>query len=175
LLHRRQADRERRDDAPSDVQITVLADAGGQASRSWRGSRIISAARVIVPLAVVATVALLERPPQHDRANVQGGAPAAYSRGIGLDPVATAFRGPLRCLKLTFAASDPTYIRAELNRPSPCSRAYTTTILHQVDGAWRPVLDTASYTCPVKSLPDVVQEELGVCPRTTPPPGPRAK
>jgi hypothetical protein len=80
--------------------------------------------------------------------------------------VAAAYRYPVNCLTVTIATSDPTYARAELDRASPCWRygAYVTVIFHRVAGRWREVLDSARYSCPVASLPAVVQAQLGVCP-----------
>jgi hypothetical protein len=39
-----------------------------------------------------------------------------------------------------------------------------TAIFYRTDGAWLPVLDATSYSCPVGTLPIAVQKGLGVCP-----------
>jgi hypothetical protein len=39
-----------------------------------------------------------------------------------------------------------------------------TAIFHRVGGSWRPLLNSSRYSCPVASLPAVVQQQLAVCP-----------
>jgi hypothetical protein len=67
---------------------------------------------------------------------------------------------------VTISTTDPTYARAELDRVSPCWRygVYVTAIFHRVGGSWRPLLNSSRYSCPVASLPAVVQQQLAVCP-----------
>jgi hypothetical protein len=87
------------------------------------------------------------------------------ARERGAAGVAAAYGYPLRCLSVTILAGDPAYARADFNHLRPCGRytGYPTAIFHYQSGAWRSVLDAVSYSCPVGSLPAVVQTELGVC------------
>lgn len=86
---------------------------------------------------------------------------------VGPDRIAADYRYPFRCIVMTVAASDPSYVRADLDRASTCARdaAWTSTIFHRVDGTWRTVIVMAGHTCPVHALPQRVQVELGVCPQ----------
>lgn len=91
----------------------------------------------------------------------------AQARAPGPPAVAAAYQYPLSCLLVTLAASDRDYARARLDPASPCWRhgIYQATIFPRADGVWRLVLDAAhSYSCPVRSLPAIVQIGLGVCP-----------
>lgn len=123
---------------------------------------------VTVALAALAVPAIFTNPGRRNGTAHLAAAPAAQATNLVLDPIAAAFRGPLRCLRLTFAPGDATYVRAESGHGRGCLRfpPSTTAILHEVGGEWRSVLDTSSYSCPVQSLPAVVETELGVCPRT---------
>ena len=94
----------------------------------------------------------------------------ALRRDSGPAGVAAAYGYPLRCLSITIPARDRAYARADFDRTAPCGRyeGYPTAIFHRVGGAWRPVLDAVSYSCPVASLPRSVQAELAVCPVPSP-------
>ena len=98
-----------------------------------------------------------ERTPRHDTARPQLAGPAG---------VAAAYGYPLRCLSVTIAPTDHAYARADFDHGSPCGRydGYVTAIFYRTAGAWLPVLDTSSYSCPIGTLPTAVQKELGVCP-----------
>jgi hypothetical protein len=87
--------------------------------------------------------------------------------GIGPDALAAAFHQSLRCQTLRFAASDPSYFRADPDNSGSCRQydAAPGAIYRQVQREFRIVLDTSDYSCPVRSLPAAVQAELGVCPR----------
>ena len=92
---------------------------------------------------------------------------SATPRQSGPAGVAAAYGYPLRCLTITILGTGQRYARADFNHMSPCGRftRYSTAIFLRVMGAWRPVLETVGYVCPVASLPVDLQTELGVCPR----------
>ncbi len=151
-------------DTRSEVEVTVVVRAR---RRPLRG-RLASVALLPRPRLLLAVLAaagavlagvLLAAGSVRQRASTS-------SRGPGA-AVAAAYRYPANCLTVTVSTSDPMYARAELNRASPCWRygAYVTAVFHRVGDAWRPVLDSGRYSCPVVSLPTVVQEQLAVCPR----------
>jgi hypothetical protein len=89
----------------------------------------------------------------------------SLARERGAAGVAAAYGYPVRCLSVTILAGDSAYARADFNHLRPCGRytGYPTAIFHYQSGAWRSVLDAVAYSCPVASLPVVVQTELGVC------------
>jgi hypothetical protein len=94
-----------------------------------------------------------------------GSSPPAAARTPGARGVAGAYGYPPRCLSITIPADAPTYARADFDRGQSCGRydGSTTAIFHRSAGAWRVVLDAATYPCPVASIPLPVQDELGVC------------
>lgn len=96
----------------------------------------------------------------------QLGAQTAGADRPGPAGVAAAYGYPLRCLSITISTIDPAFARADYNHASPCGRydGYVTAIFQRVDGAWRPVLHTLDYTCPVSSVPATVQRQLAICP-----------
>jgi hypothetical protein len=97
---------------------------------------------------------------------VVGGRPRdAPVRAPGAAGVAAAYGYPLKCLSVAIALHDPRFARADFDHAVPCGRytGYTTAIFRRVHGAWVSVLDATSYPCPVRSLPEQVQVELGVC------------
>ncbi len=142
----------------SEVQVTVSF--GPRRRRPW----IAAAALAGVAAGILVAVAI------SDWNGTRAGSPpapgASRSQLPGAAGVAAAYRYPLHCLSVVTAASDPTYARAELDRASPCWRygGYVTAIFHRAGGAWRLVLDAGSYTCPLASLPAVVQAQLALCP-----------
>lgn len=85
---------------------------------------------------------------------------------VGPAGVAAAYGYPLRCLSVTLAHTNHAYARADFDHRSACGRydGSVTAIFSRIDGAWLPVLDASSYSCPVATLPTVVQTQLGVCP-----------
>ncbi len=123
---------------------------------------------VAVALAAAAAPSIFTDPGRRTTTARPAAVRAAQATSPVLDPIAAAFRGPLRCLRLTFAPGDAAYARVAAGHGLGCLRfpASTIAILRQVGGEWRPVLDSSSYSCPVTSLPAVVQAELGVCPDT---------
>jgi hypothetical protein len=143
-----------------DVQITVVPRQRTLGRRASVHARAIGALVFTACVATAAVGAFLASRPGVRRVG------ASRSRLTGAAAVAAAYRYPLACLSVTISASDPAYARAELDRASPCWRygGYVTAIFHRTDGAWRLVLDVGSYPCPVRSLPAVVQAQLGVCP-----------
>jgi hypothetical protein len=138
--------------------------------------------------AAVATMAVVALALAGGGSGVRGGARTATPAvpipaggiprwGAGPDPIEAANRSPLRCVRVVIAAGDPSYGRAELDRAANCWRgaAWVTTILHRVDGTWRPVLVEDGDACgAAASLPRVVRTELRVClPGAPPVPAPR--
>jgi hypothetical protein len=100
-----------------------------------------------------------------------GGAhPNVGPRAPGPVGVAAAYGYPLRCLSVTIAPHDPRFARADFDHIVPCGSytGYTTAIFGRVHGAWVPLLEATSFSCPVRSLPEQVQVELGVCLPPTP-------
>jgi hypothetical protein len=89
----------------------------------------------------------------------------AGAESAGPAGVAAAYGYPLHCLRVTIAQTDHAYARADFDHRRPCGRydGYVTAIFYRIDGAWLPVLDATSYSCPVATLPIAVQQELGVC------------
>ena len=132
-------------------------------------ARYRTAAVWIVALALAAVAILyggvLDRAPsraKHRVVPVNVGADVL----VGPDALAAAFREALRCQTLTFAANDPEYFRAQPDRTGAC-RQYSpdhVVIYHEIDREFRIVLDAPNYSCPVVSLPAIVQSELGICP-----------
>ncbi len=133
----------------------------------------------VLAVAVLALVAILEDPlhgargtgtERHGNDAVLGAAYFAPEGNPGQDPIAAAFRGPLRCLSLTYAASDRQYVRARPASGLTCpSYPAGAMIFRWVNGNPEPILESATYSCPVRSLPASVQAELRVCPRRADP------
>jgi hypothetical protein len=152
------------------VEITVLPgpDAHTLRERIAGIKRVTRRRAIVAPVLVLAIIGAAAARLLGDRdAGRQLINPLA--RESGPAGVAAAYGYPLRCLSITILASDHTYARADFNHMSPCGRymGYPTAIFHYVTGAWRPVLDAISYSCPVDSLPDAIQTELDVCPQTS--------
>lgn len=143
---------------------------GGRDSRR-RGARgrLLLGALAAGALAIALAAVLASRPHSSaaERDAPFAGAGTVALRSPGLDPIAAAYRHPLRCLTFTVSAADPAYARAQLDRAGRCAlyTGWVPTIFRRVDGGWRAVLEEADYSCPVASLPAVVQAQLGVCPR----------
>ncbi len=169
-LHRAQNPRGSLPELPADVEVlevTVTVEGGRHPVRDRLANiRFAARRRVIVGLAVaVGGGAAMVGGALHAK-GVPGRNPAAQPRASGPAGVAAAYRYPLGCLSVSIAVSDPAYARARLDRASPCWRygAYVTAVFHRVDGAWRVVLNAARYSCPLVSLPVVVQAQLALCP-----------
>jgi hypothetical protein len=153
------------------VQITVLRAPRGPTVRtriagtlfSRSGRRLI--AIVVAVVAAVAIAAFITRGTL-GRARESTHIGGALARAIGPAGVAAAYGYPLHCLRITIALGDPTFARADFDHAMQCGlyTGYPTTIFHRVRGAWAPVLDAVAYSCPVRSLPLAVQDELAVCP-----------
>jgi hypothetical protein len=144
-------------DEPSNVRVTVIADGRPpRQARSYRGRTLAVAGALTAAVAAV-LIATGSGSRDHTR--------RAAARAPGPRGVAAAYGYPLRCLSVAIALHDPRFARADFDHAVPCGR-YTgevTAIFRRADGAWVPVLDAASYPCPVRSLPEQVQVELGVC------------
>jgi hypothetical protein len=162
-----------RSSEPSDlpelilVEITVLPNPDASILRE-RIAAIQKVARWPACVALVLLVAVLAAAvtlPDHR----DGGryAVSAMARESGPAGVAAAYGYPLRCLSITIVATGQRYARADFNHRSPCGRftGYSTAIFLRVMGAWRPVLETVGYVCPVAPLPVAAQTKLGVCPQ----------
>lgn len=126
-----------------------------------RSARVWIALAGVLTAAVVLAAAL---------AGAQRHAPRstpANARLAGRAGVAGAYGYPARCLSITIRADSPAYARADFNRGRRCGRysGDTTAIFHRADGAWRVVLRTMAYRCPVAGLPPRVQLALAVCDR----------
>jgi hypothetical protein len=161
---------------PSTLEVTVVPGPRkpGVSERIAQGWRAIHprtgvALGIAVALALAgvgAAIVVTASPAAHKPAPAPRVAASAAPLGITgpEDPIAQANRSPLRCLIITAAAGNPTYLRADLNRASPCSRysAWVTAVLHEVDGIWRPVL-VEGAACRATSIPAVVLAELDVC------------
>ena len=136
------------------VVITVVRD---PRSAAHRRVAMLAALATLAVGAIGALAMSLVSHSEHRRAVANAPGPAG---------VAAAYGYPIRCLAVTVAAVDRSYARADPNRASPCGRYDGTmmAIFQRVDGAWRPVLNTVNYRCPVSALPVAVQNELAVCP-----------
>ena len=152
-------------DPPANVRVTVVAGPG----RTWRPPRRRVTIGVGSALAATTAAVLLATAPWgggHARMGLQD----VRARAPGPVGVAAAYGYPLRCLSVAIALHDPRFARADFDHIVPCGSytGYTTAIFRRVDGAWVPVLEATSYPCPVRSLPEQVQVELGVCLPPTP-------
>ena len=154
---------------PSSVQVTVVPEIDREPRlRRLAGrapARRYLSAGLAVAAAAVATVGTAVSEGGRSHAARSAGVPGA--RIDGPAGVAAAYQYPLGCLSVTVDAADRAYARAWLDRASPCWRygAYVTAIFHRVDGTWQIILNTTTYSCPVASLPAVVQAQLSVCTR----------
>ena len=160
----------------SQVRITSIADAAPD-DRALRHrlapSRVRRSAIVIAGLAAaLATVGamVIEAGPSHRTEQARAGH-GAHPNGAGWAGAGLAGQYPFRCLSVTRYAADRSYARTEFDRASPCWRysAFVVAVFHHVQGTWRMVLDTTSYSCPVTSLQGAVKAQLGVCPRPAAP------
>lgn len=147
------------------MRVTVVADGRPpRQARSYRG-RTLAVAGALAATIVAVLLATAPWGGDHPRVSARD----ARARAPGAAGVAAAYGYPLRCLSVAIALHDPRFARADFDHAVPCGR-YTgevTAIFRRADGAWVPVLDAASYPCPVRSLPEQVQVELGVCLATT--------
>jgi hypothetical protein len=156
------------EEPPREVQLTVVSDAHASTRRYRRAGVTV----VLLALAVAAVLygGPLQRyhRPESSKADEVQPPNIRTNVLIGLDALAAEFRAALRCHTLTFAASDPAYVRAQPARTGACRQygAAPTSIYREVNREFRLVLDTAAYSCPVRSLPRVVQAELHLCPKS---------
>jgi hypothetical protein len=160
----------RLEDPPGEVQTALLSDPDDRMPHDRRvGIQGITLGRatvvIVLVLAAVAMGAAVvgalaggrDRAARRDTAGAELAGPAG---------VAAAYGYPPRCLSVTIAHTNHAYARADFDHSSACGRydGYVTAIFYRIDGAWLPVLDATSYSCPVATLPTGVQNELGVCP-----------
>jgi hypothetical protein len=144
------------------MSITMVGPPPGRArplserlSRTTVRRRALAAVAVTlaVAAAAIATTALLRGGPSGPTAEpVRPGQRAQIAAALG-------YPYPLRCLAITISASAPDYARANIKRTNGCGRyhGYINASLHQVDGAWRLMLDEGQLFVP-NSL-------LSPCPR----------
>jgi hypothetical protein len=147
------------------VQLTVVSDADMTGGRY----RMAGVTIVALALAVVAVLygGVLQRTPSNGRSPVTVSANIGPDVLVGPDAVAASFRESLRCQTLTYAAGDRAYFRAQPNRSGDCRQSSPgrPVIYREVGREFRAVLDASDYSCPVRSLPVIVQQQLGLCPR----------
>lgn len=154
---------------PPEVQVSVVYSRRGRTVRRRiahsmalnRGRVVAACAVALVAGTVILAAAVLE-------GRSAGGASAAGAaelRNPGPAGVAAAYRYPANCLSVSFAPAARSYARARLDRASPCWRygVWVTAVFHREDGIWHQVLDAASYSCPVRSIPRLVERQLGIC------------
>lgn len=157
-------------DPPGEVQITLLPDPGAHTPHERLiGIRSITRGPATVVIVLVLAAAAMGVAVVGAVTGGRDGAARRDTAGaarVGPAGVAAAYGYPLRCLSVTIAQTNHAYARADFDHRSPCGRydGYVTAIFYRVDGAWLPVLDATSYSCPVATLPTAVQTELGVCP-----------
>jgi hypothetical protein len=152
-------------DPPANVRVTVIAGPG-RTGRPPHWRRTIGFAGALAT--TIATVLLAIGSFGGDRSHA---VPRnARARAPGPVGVAAAYGYPLRCLSVAIALHDPRFARADFDHAVPCGRyaGDVTAIFRRLDGAWVPVLEATSYPCPVRSLPEQTQVELGVCLPPTP-------
>ncbi len=164
-------------DAPSEPQITVtfFPRSSHHLIRQRLASiRVLAEIRALVALALVAAAlaAITERARPAARTSAPSGARARHVRDAAPAPdagpagIAAAYGPPVRCLRITIAASNPTYARAHVDRRSACARyhGYVNASFHWIGGAWRLVLDEGQLFVP--------NDLLAPCgaPGTAPPP-----
>jgi hypothetical protein len=158
--------------APAKVRVTVLSGPRDPGIRTRVANTRAQVVRTVTAIAVLAAVAAALVSAALVSVAWLGGRDGAarredgQARAPGPAGVAAAYGYPLQCLAVTIAPHDPGYARADFNHGVPCGR-YTgdpTAIFHRVDGVWVRALDSASYSCPVASLPKRVQADLAVCP-----------
>jgi hypothetical protein len=123
--------------------------------------RIASGVALVAVLVATGLVASADLAGSHRRPSGE----RAGARAAGAAGVAAAYRNPLRCLIVSIAPHDPRFARADFNRSVSCGqyRGYSTAIFRRTGGIWVAVIEAISYSCPVRSLPAQVAEELGVC------------
>jgi len=146
------------------VELTVVSDPDVSRRHRITGVRIVALA-----LAAVAVLygGVLQRTHSNGHSPVTVSANIGPDVLVGPDPVAAWFRGSLRCQTLTFAAGDRAYFRAQPDRSGDCRQSSPghPVIYREVGREFRAVLDARDYSCPVRSLPVIVQQQLGLCPR----------
>jgi len=158
-----------------NVQITIVPDpdarslreriSGAALHRGGHGAAPLTIAIAAATLAVITAAIALSSSEAARRPGAGSQRAPQAARDRGPAGVAAAYGYPSRCLSVTLDAHDPAYARADFDRGTPCGRydGYATAVFRRAGGAWRPVLDTTSYACPVSSLPIAVQVDLDVC------------
>jgi hypothetical protein len=156
---------------PGEVQVTLMPEPHDRMSRerrvgvhgTTRGRATVAVVLVLAAAAMGVAVVLGALAGRRDTAARRE---AARPELVGPSGVAAAYGYPLRCLSVTIAQTNHAYARADFDHRGPCGLydGYVTAIFSRIDGAWLPVLDATSYSCPVATLPAAVQKELGVCP-----------
>ena len=139
-----------------------LANAG----RTVNAAAMALIASASILAAIAAITAIVAGGLRAGHGGVAPGVTSARAREMGPAGVAAAYGFPVGCLSITLARSDPRYARADFDHATPCGRyaGSTSAIFERSHGAWRVLLISPSYSCPVASLPAAVQAELAVCP-----------
>jgi hypothetical protein len=139
-------------DVRSRVSITVV-----RSDRARCSGQAVTLPLLALVLCAALTLALLGAG--------SGGVPKSWHEP-GAVGVAAAYGYPLRCLSITTSVADRRYARADFNRGDACGRFgwSTVAVFRRAYGAWLPVLETASYDCPVTGVPRAVQVDLSLCP-----------
>jgi hypothetical protein len=135
-------------DAPSTIEITVVADPAARTIRDRisRPPRAIALAMLGVVAAVAVTGVVLTGGGGRGGARI-GGGPETGLSAQGRPPGIPASTGlPPRCAAVTMLGNDPTYARADFSRAGSCG-PYTNVsiaILHRADGVPRPRAQAAA-------------------------------
>ena len=158
--------------APSDVQVTILRLPDDRGLNQWlerHRDRIQALLRKVVVAVTVAIVGAVFAVAFGVGASRGPGGVIWGVREAGPAGVAAAYGYPPGCLRVRISAANSAFARADFDRPRSCAYdvAFPTALFHRFDGEWHPVLYTVSYSCPVPSIPALVQSQLSLCPRHT--------
>lgn len=147
------------------VELTVLRDPDARpfpvripGNRGDARRRVIAGLALVLAVATVGTLWLGNRNAGPSLVNV-------VARERGPMGVAAAYAYPPSCLSVTILTIARAHARADFNHQTRCGHdtGDPVAIFRYVSGAWRPVLDTIAYLCPVASLPARVQTQLDAC------------
>jgi len=122
-------------DAPSTVEITIVADPAARAVRKRIGLALSLAVAVAI-LAFVLTV---------DGGAVSSGSGASH-HDRGAAGIAAASVVPPRCVAVTMVGDQPTYVHADFDRAGSCGpyAGVANAMFHRADGVWRPRAQAAA-------------------------------
>jgi hypothetical protein len=122
-------------DAPSTVEITIVAEPSARAVRK-RVGLVLSLAVAVAILAFMLTV---------DGGAVSSGSGARH-RDRGAAATAAASVVPPRCVAVTMTGDRPTYLHADFDRAGSCGpyAGVANAMFHRADGVWRPRAQAAA-------------------------------